>query len=622
MFQGYINIVREEHMTEVSKNPFGCDRRDFLKIAGIGAAAMAMPGLVKNAGAASMSTAGQDVFETDVLVIGGGFAGTFAAVKAAEAGASVTMVMKGALGRSGMTPWGDEFLVFDEKVHKREEWISHIKSSGEYLVNLDYAGLYIDSSAKVFNTLQEWGAKDNKASAFRSKVDSLGIKVIERVVMTDLLTDGSRVAGAVGFHFEEEKAIVVKAKSVVMAAGAGGHRPNGFPLFQLTFDGDYMAYKLGAEITGKEFNDSHGTSSETPASCWDPRSYTYSTSTTKYAALTLTTAFNAHEGLITTGNSRPGGGGDSGSGSGSRPSMGGDSDSRPSMEGGESGGRPSMGGDSDSRPSMESGSGSQQISRPSMDEGSYQTGGATAGNAGHKTEGIYPADSRCGTSITGLFAAGDALGSMQCGAVYHMPGVSGSGSSAQGWVAGERAAEFAATAKMPNVSDAQIATFKKDMLVAREREDGYSPAWVIQAMQGVMTPYYVHVVKKEDRMLAALANIEFFRAHFVPKLKAEDTHELRLCHDVTHMLQNCEMKLRAGLFRKESRGTHYREDYPARDDENWLAWVTIRNNGGKMELSKKSIPDAFKPDMSIPYTERYSQNVFPGEMEYIKNKKG
>jgi succinate dehydrogenase/fumarate reductase flavoprotein subunit len=550
-------------VTKIS-NPFDFERSDLVKIAGISAAAMAIPGLVKNAGAASMSTTNEDVVETDVLVIGGGFAGIFAAVKAREAGANVTMVVKGALGRSGMTPWGDEFLVFKALIwgeHKRSKWLEHIQESGEYLTNLDYAGLYIDSSEKVFDTLKDWGAKKSKSPAFREKVASMGINVIERVTMTDLLTEGSRVAGAIGLYYEEDKALVVKAKSVVMATGAGGHRPNGFPLFQLTFDGDAMAYKLGAELTGKEFTDSHGSSEYYPASCWNPRHSVWSNTSSSYGALSLSGAFQAHnQTSSSSGSARPGGGGGQGS----------------------------------------------------------EIGGATAGNAGHKTEGIFPADGRCGTSITGLFAAGDALGSMQCGAIYHQPGVSGSGSCAQGWVAGERAAEFAATSDMPVVSAAQIASFKSEMMAAREREDGYSPAWVMQAMQGVMTPYYVYMVKKEDRLLAALANIEFFRAHFVPKLKAEDTHELRLTHDVTHMLQNCEMKLRASLFRTESRGTHYREDYPARDDKNWLAWITLRDNGGKMELAKHPIPDAWKPDMSIPYAKRYSENVFPGETEYVR----
>ena len=51
-----------------------CNRRDFLKVAGIGAAALTLPGLIRNASAASVSNMNQEIVETDVLIIGGGVA--------------------------------------------------------------------------------------------------------------------------------------------------------------------------------------------------------------------------------------------------------------------------------------------------------------------------------------------------------------------------------------------------------------------------------------------------------------------------------------------------------------------------------------------------------------------
>jgi succinate dehydrogenase/fumarate reductase flavoprotein subunit len=80
---------------------------------------------------------------------------------------------------------------------------------------------------------------------------------------------------------------------------------------------------------------------------------------------------------------------------------------------------------------------------------------------------------------------------------------------------------------------------------------------------------------------------------------------------------NAEMKLRASLFRTESRGTHYREDYPARDDDDWLAWVLLQMGpDGQMNVTKELIPDEWKPDPIIRYEERYP-NRFPGELEYL-----
>jgi succinate dehydrogenase/fumarate reductase flavoprotein subunit len=127
-----------------------------------------------------------------------------------------------------------------------------------------------------------------------------------------------------------------------------------------------------------------------------------------------------------------------------------------------------------------------------------------------------------------------------------------------------------------------------------------------------MVPYFTLYVKKGDRLQAALTTVEFLRDHLVPKLYARDPHELRLAHETKNMVHNAEAKLRASLFRTESRGTHYREDYPHRDDPDWLAWVMLKDEGGEMKASKKPVPREWWPDLSRPYEERYP-NRYPGE---------
>jgi succinate dehydrogenase/fumarate reductase flavoprotein subunit len=102
------------------------------------------------------------------------------------------------------------------------------------------------------------------------------------------------------------------------------------------------------------------------------------------------------------------------------------------------------------------------------------------------------------------------------------------------------------------------------------------------------------------------------RDHLVPKLTAKDPHELRLAHETKNMVLNAEMRLRSSLFRTESRGCHYREDYPQRDDCNWLAWVKLKKEDGKMKVLKEPIPKEWWPDLSKPYEERYPVRL-PGE---------
>ena len=64
-------------------------------------------GYVANPGAGTMTTADPRRIETDVLVIGGGMAGAFAALTAQAQGLVVTLVDKGTVGRSGSTPWAN-----------------------------------------------------------------------------------------------------------------------------------------------------------------------------------------------------------------------------------------------------------------------------------------------------------------------------------------------------------------------------------------------------------------------------------------------------------------------------------------------------------------------------------
>jgi succinate dehydrogenase/fumarate reductase flavoprotein subunit len=83
--------------------------------------------------------------------------------------------------------------------------------------------------------------------------------------------------------------------------------------------------------------------------------------------------------------------------------------------------------------------------------------------------------------------------------------------------------------------------------------------------------------------------------------------------EVKNMALDAEMRLRASLYPKESRGTHFRQDYPRRDDPAWLAWVKVKKDThGKIKVSKEPIPEKWWPDLAEPYEKRYPR-MFPGE---------
>jgi succinate dehydrogenase/fumarate reductase flavoprotein subunit len=131
-------------------------------------------------------------------------------------------------------------------------------------------------------------------------------------------------------------------------------------------------------------------------------------------------------------------------------------------------------------------------------------------------------------------------------------------------------------------------------------------------LQGITVPYFVLNVKHEERLQAALTLVEFFNSHMVPKLAAWNSHEWRMAHETRNMVLIAEMRLRASLFRTESRGNHFREDYPRREDPTWLAWVKLRQEQGGMKLWKEPIPEEWWPDLTKPHDQNYPR-ILPME---------
>lgn len=592
-----------------------CNRRDLLKAAGIGAVAMAFPmGMLQNANAASIAGVSQDIVKTDVLIIGGGIAGIFAALKAKAKGLDVTVVDKGTVGRSGLSPFFGAYNYYDPSSSgSKADWRAEKAKGGEFLTNLDYADIYVEDSMARYKDMVSMGAdkafQGGHVAVLRDELLQKKIRLVERTMIIELIKKDGRIAGAVGFPMEEDKAVVIKAKSVVLCAGSGAFKTSGFPVAPLTHDGDAMAYRIGAEVSGKEFVDFHWTHWENPAACYDnwKGDLGHDLNVNTMASFSgppplgqSITAHNGHLPMFFGGQQGPR----------AEPGAGG----RPQGAGPGAGGRPQ---------GANRGPGGPPGLAPGALPPGFRSkelpisGGSTAGMAPHKAEGIFPQNDKFESNVPGLFAAGDAL--CTGGATYHGFGTSSSTSAVQGARAGEYAAEFAKKSDQIRVSAKDLETIKERIFEPRSRKQGYSPEWVTQVLQGMMVPYYVLYIKKQDRLEAALANVSFLRDHFSQSLLANDTHELRHAHEVRNMILNAEMKLRASLFRTESRGAHYREEFPARDDENWLAWVVISQDGETMKLSKKPVPDAWKPKAEMAYEEKYHAR-FPGEMEYLAGK--
>ena len=99
--------------------------------------------------------------ETDVLVIGGGIAGCFAAIKAREQGARVVLVDKACTAKSGGTVVaGAGYMFFNpDWGHNLEATLNAINRNGEYLSNREWAEVIMNDSWETYQDLVSWGVE-------------------------------------------------------------------------------------------------------------------------------------------------------------------------------------------------------------------------------------------------------------------------------------------------------------------------------------------------------------------------------------------------------------------------------------------------------------------------------
>ena len=615
----------------------GITRRDLLYLGGLTAGALAVPTVLQNLNPTSATTAPRDRYEADVLVVGSGFAGVFAAVEAAKMGQRVVLVDKGTVGWSGMTPWASDSRPFDPELYDRKEWLDNLSTATEWLYNRPWIERFMDESMDIFWTLRGWGTHDcrpfERSTVFRRVLLENNVELVERVMLTKLVQDDSgRIGGAVGFTFDDSsepsKAVVFQCegrnpryrRGVLQGTWFSDlesdvrWRCDGLRCRRLHHRQRISRYPRNAQHLSRSFLQQldlgaggnrrvhHGGPAESSGG-WDSRCKERWVFTLAVASMrAVAVADRAHQAqgdreavadqAVRARNRSPGTG--------------------PMYEGRGFLKLPDLTIDWGDVPGQDDGH------EPPP---GHAVGGATFGMGVHKGEGVFSHndDYSCqADGVEGLYAAGDALGSMMVGTAYPGRGFSSYGSAIQGRRAGRFAAEYASNVAAPQISSSAFDAKIAETWAPREVERGYTPAWVIRTLQNTMSPIHVLYIKSQRRLDGALASIEYLREHVVPKMIARDGHELRVAHEAANMLLNAEMKLRAGMYRKESRGTHFIEEYPARDDRNWLCWVLQRKENGRMVESKYPLPADWGPPQSMAYRERYPR-VFPGEDEFLRD---
>jgi succinate dehydrogenase / fumarate reductase flavoprotein subunit len=201
------------------------------------------------------------------------------------------------------------------------------------------------------------------------------------------------------------------------------------------------------------------------------------------------------------------------------------------------------------------------------------------------------------STVPGLFAAGE-VGAGLHGA-NRLGGNSLSDLLVFGKRAGQYAAEFAGRQSSPRMDSQQVDEMARAALEPFDREDGENPYKVEHDLQAMMQDL-VGIVRKESEIRRALDALRALRER-ARKVSVTGNREYNpgwhTALDLQSLLTVSEIVARAALERKESRGGHFRDDFPEKDPAYGKFNIVIRKApGGDMLVTREPIPE-MPPDL-------------------------
>jgi len=559
-------------------------------------------------------------FEFDVLVVGAGGAGLRAAIEASAAGMRVGVVSKSLLGKAHTVMAEGGVAAAMGNVDDRDNWRVHFADTmrgGQYLNNWRMAELHAKEAPARVRELEAWGAvfdrtQDGKIlqrnfgghryPRLAHVGDRTGLEMIrtlqdhgvhcgmdfhmETTIVT-LLKDGDRCAGAFAYDRERGRFKVLRAKAVILATGGIGRA---FQItsnsWEYTGDGQSLAFHAGAALRDMEFVQFHPTGMIWPPSVRgilvtegvrgeggvlrnrDGKRFMFADIPDNYKAQT---ADNEDEGWRYTQGDK----------SARRP---------PELltrdhvarcirrEVREGRGSPHGGVFLDIAWIKEKlPNGAEHIKKklPSMYHQFKQLAdiditkeAMEIGPTTHYMMGGVEVDAESQMStVPGLFAAGESAAGLH--GANRLGGNSLSDLIVFGKRAGEFAAKFAKENAAARLDRQQIDEAARYALGPFERgPSGENPYAIQQELQEMMQDL-VGIVRRQEEIEQALGRIAGLKARAanagVPGNR-EYNNGWHTALDLNHLLTVSEIVARAALARKESRGAHFREDYPAKSD--------------------------------------------------------
>ncbi|MEM3525906.1 MAG: FAD-binding protein [Candidatus Jordarchaeaceae archaeon] len=569
------------------------------------------------------------IVDTDLLIIGSGCAGLWAAIIAKKRGIDPLVITKGFLSRSGCsrmsgihfapndpksceslldkgTPYhlGTHLVLVDHNILQR------IQNYSPFVVSeLDEAGYYfrrIDGNLATDDLgfpvpLRSGSGGMTLMDTLYQQTLKLGINFIEETMATSLLINNGNCVGATALNYAKGEFLVIRAKATVLATGHVGYVYRYTTQSrEVTGDGIAMAYRAGAELINMEFQHWHMNDTLYPESarraCHNTPIWIESIYGKELLKKLGVDKWNlgprkaSHEFI--------------------------DEDGKNILQ--------ELAKLARTKDIFHSTDVQVEVARrygkrgelkrtflrynramlDAVDLSEYyfyykfftkfydlKNEDVPVGTSAHTHSGGVRINERSETTIPGLYAAGGVAG------IYPTTNACQWG----GMNAVVHAIERIKDMKTPDLDWNQINNEyeRVNSFLRLKSNDGYTPAQMKRKIRDLMWDK-MWIIKTVAGMEEALKNIREMRERLVPQMGLEYTEKTgnltwAEALEVINMIDVCELMILASLTRKESRGCFYVMDYPEPDDENWIKNIVIkRGEDGKPEV--KVIP-AINPGM-------------------------
>jgi succinate dehydrogenase / fumarate reductase, flavoprotein subunit len=564
-------------------------------------------------------------FDHDVLVIGAGGAGLRAAIAAAEARLSVGLVCKSLLGKAHTVMAEGGIAAALGNVDPRDNWQAHFIDTmrGGKLIN-DYRMVEIfarEVPDRVYE-LEEWGGLFDRTPdgkilqrpfgahtyprachvgdrtglelirTLQDKAVHSRVEVYMEVTLTRLLKDTERIAGAFGYRREDGRFVLLRAKAVILATGGWGKVYNVTSnSWECTGDGCAMAYEAGAELMDMEMVQFHPT-----GMVWPPG----------VRGILVTEAVRGEGGLL-------------------RNSLG-----ERFMEQYDPKKKELSSRDVVARSIHEevrAGRGSPhggvfldithwepefiKQKLPSMYEQFLKLANVditrspmeVAPTVHYVMGGVRVEAGTAATTVPGLFAVGEVAAGL------HGANRLGGNSLGDLLVFGKRAGEYAAfyvreLRAAPRVDERQ-AEEERSLLERPFEGDGQeNPFGLHEELQEVMSTF-AGIARTGEGLAQGLEKVGVLQNR-ADRLRVGGSRLFNpgwhACRDVRFMLTLCEAIFRSAIERQESRGAHWRLDYPDQDPRWGTLNVVVYGDDGKMKTTTRPVPQ-MPPDLARLFQE-------------------